>query len=197
MDAELQEGVKLLVFTSVYLKPLAEFKKKRYNQARLTFNLNSDNHFHVIKEHHGCCSAAKSCLTLCDPMNCSMPGFLVLHYLPDFAQTHVHWVGDAIQPSHPLLPLSPLAFRLSQHQVAKVLELSFRISPSNEYSGLISFMIDWFDLLAVQGTLKSLLQHHNSKPPVLQCSAFFIVQLSHLYMTTGKAIGKIKEHRCV
>ena len=116
MDAELQEGVKLLVFTSVYLKPLAEFKKKRYNQARLTFNLNSDNHFHVIKEHHGCCSAAKSCLTLCDLVHCSTPDFPVLHYLPAFAQSNVPQVSDAIQPSHSLLSPSPLALNLSHHQ---------------------------------------------------------------------------------
>ena len=109
-------------------------------------------------------------------------------------------IKSAIQPSHPLSPPSSPAFSLSQHQglfqwvsslhqVAKVLEFSFSISPSNEYSGLISFRIDWFDLLAVQGTLKSLLQHHTSKASILQCSAFFIVQLSHPYMTTGKAIA--------
>ena len=89
MDAELQEGVKLLMFTSVYLKHWEEFKKKRHNQTRLTSNLNSDNHFHVIKEHRHW-SVAKPGLTLCDPMDCSMPGFLVLHCLPEFAQTHVH-----------------------------------------------------------------------------------------------------------
>ena len=135
MDVELQEGVKLLVFTSVYLQPLAEFKKKRYNQTRLTFNLNSDNHFHVIKEHH-CCSVAKSCLTLCNPMNCSMPGFLVLHYLPEFAQTHVHWVSDTIQPSHPLLPLSPLAFSLSQHQGLFIL-----VSFSHQMAKVLEFRL--------------------------------------------------------
>ena len=106
-----------------------------------------------------------SVIALCDPMDCSTPGFPVLHYLLEFAQTHVHWVSDAIQPSHPLLSPSSPAFNLSQHQglfqfssshqVARVLELHF--SPSNEYSGLISFRIDWFDLLAVQGTLQSLL----------------------------------------
>ena len=106
---------------------------------------------------------AKLCLTLCDPMDCSTQGFLILHCLPKFAQTHVHWVGDAIQPSHPLSSPFPPAFNLSQHQglfqwvssshqVAKVLEHS--ISPSSEYSGLSSFRIDWFDLLVVQGTLK-------------------------------------------
>ena len=106
-------------------------------------------------------------------MKCSMPGFPVLHYLPEFAQTHVHWVSDAIQPSHPLSPNSPPAFNLAQHQhlfpwvsslhqVAKILEFQLQISPLNEYSGLISFRIDWFDL-AVQGTLKSLLQYHSLK----------------------------------
>ena len=89
MDAELQEGVKLLMFTSVYLKHWEEFKKKRYNQTRLTSNLNSDNHFRVIKEHRRC-SVAKPGLTLCDPTDCSTPGFLVLQCLPEFAQTHVH-----------------------------------------------------------------------------------------------------------
>ena len=113
---------------------------------------------------------------------------------------HVHHVGDAIQPSHPLLSPSPPTFNLSQnqglfqgvgssHQVAKYWSFSLSISPSIEYSGLISFRIDWFDLLAVQGTLKSLLQHHSSKTSVLRCSAFFVVQLSHPYMTTGKTIA--------
>ena len=114
------------------------------------------------------CSVAQSCLTLCDPMDCSTPGFPVLHHLPEVAQTHVCWV-DAIQPSHPLSSPSPLAFNLSQHQglfqwvsssnqAAKLLELQCQwILILNEYSGLISFRIDWFDLLAVQGTLRSLL----------------------------------------
>ena len=138
-----------------------------------------------------------SCLTLCNPMDCSMTGFPVHHQLPEFTQTHVHWVGDAIQPFHPLSSPSS-AFNLSQHQglfkwvssshqVAKV--LSVNISPSNEHSGLISFRMDWLDLLAVQGTLKSLLHHHSSKASILQHSAFFVVQLSHPYMTTGKTIA--------
>ena len=112
-------------------------------------------------------------------------------------QTHVHWIGDAIQPSHPLSSPSPPALNLSQHQglckwvsfshhVAKVLSFSFNIRPSNEYPGMVSFRIDWLDLLAVQRTLKSLIQHHSSKASILQHSAFFIVQLSHPYMTTGK-----------
>ena len=114
-----------------------------------------------------------------------------------FTQTHIHWVGDAIQPSHPLSSLpsifpnirvfsNVLAFRISW---TKYWSFSFNISPPNEYSGLISFRIDWLDLLAVQGTLKSLLQHCSSKASILQCSACFIVQLSHPYMTTRKTIG--------
>ena len=135
------------------------------------------------------------CPILCDPIDCSTPGFPALHDLLEFAQTHVHSVGDAVQPSHPLSPPSPPALNLSQHQglfqwvssshqVAKVLELQLQ-HQSFQWI-LISFRIDWFDLLAVQGTLKSLLQHHSSKPSILQCLAFFLVQLSHTYMTTGK-----------
>jgi len=133
-------------------------------------------------------------------MNCSMPGLPVQHQLPEFTQTHIHWVDDTIQPSHPLSSPSPPAFNLSQHQslfkwvssshqVAKVLELQLQHHPSNEYSGLISFRMDWLDLLAAQGTLKSLLKHHSSNASVLRCSAFFTVQLSHPYMTTGKTIA--------
>ena len=129
-------------------------------------------------------SVTQSCLNLCDPMGCSTPALPVHHQLPRFTQTHVHQVGDAIQPSHPLSSLSPPAFNLSKHQWPRY--WSFSISPSNEYSGLISFRIDWFDFLAVQGTLKSLLQHHSSKASFLRCSAFFIVQISHPYIPTGK-----------
>ena len=117
-------------------------------------------------------SAAQSCPTLCDPMNCSTPGLPGHHHLPEFAQTHVHRVGDAIQPSHPLsspsppAPIPPSIRVFSNESVLhirwpKYWSFSFSISPPNEYSGSISFRIDWFDLLAVQGTLKSLLQHHN------------------------------------
>ena len=122
-------------------------------------------------------SVAQSCPTLCDPMDCSTTGLPVHHQLLEPIQTHVHWVGDAIQPSHPLSS-SPLAFNLSQHQglfkwVSSLeLQICFSISPSNEHSGLISFRMDWLNLLAVQGTLKSLLQHHSSKASVLWCSAF-------------------------
>ena len=125
---------------------------------------------------------------------------LYLYQLPELTQTHIHWVSDAIQTSHPLPPSSPFVFSLSQnqglfhlvgslHQGAKVLDFSFSINSSKEYSGLISFKIDWFDLLAVQGTLNSLLQHHSSKTSILQRSAFFMFQLSHSYMTTGEAIA--------
>ena len=139
---------------------------------------------------------AQSCLTLCDPMDCTMPGLSVHHQLPEFTQTHVHWVGDAIQPFHPLSSPSPI-FNLSQHQCLfkwsqlwpKYWSFSFSISPSNDHSGLISFRTEWLDLLAVQGTLKSLLQHHSSKASILWHSAFFLVQLSHPYMTTGKTIA--------
>ena len=141
-------------------------------------------------------SVAQSCPTLCDRMDCSTPDLPIHH---KFTQTHVHWVGDTIQPSHPLSTPSPPTLNLSQHQGLfnelalhmswpKYWSFSFSISPSNEYSELISFRMDWLDLLAVQGTLKSLLQHHISKASILQYSAFFLVQLSHPYMTTGKAI---------
>ena len=127
-------------------------------------------------------------------MDCSMPGFPVYHQLPELAQTHVHQVGDAIQPLL-LLPSIFPSIRVFSNELAlcirwpKLWSLSFNISPSNEYSGLISLRIDWFDLLAVQGTLKSLLQHHSSKVSILWCSVFFTIQLSHPYMTTGKTIA--------
>ena len=136
-----------------------------------------------------CCSVTKLCPALCDPMDCSTPGFVVLHHLLEFAQTHVHWVSDVIQPSHPLSSPSP-AFSFPMSQLftlwPKFWNFNFSISPSNEYSGLISFQIDWLDLLAVQGTLKNLLQHHSSKVSILWHSAFFMVQRSHPYMTPGK-----------
>ena len=149
-------------------------------------------------------SVAQSCPTLYNPMDCSTPGFPVHHQLLELAQTHVHWVSDAIQPSHPLSSPSPAAFNLSQHwgfssesvlhiRWPKYWSFSFSINPSNEYSGLISFRMDWLDLHAVQGTLKSLLQHHSSKASILQCSAFYMVQLSHPYMTTGKTIALTRQ----
>ena len=146
-------------------------------------------------------SVTKLCLTLCNPMNCSTPGLPVYHKLPEFAQTHAHQVGDAIEPSHPLSLPSPPAPNPSQHQGLfkwvssshqvkywKYWSFSFSISPSNEHPGLISFRMDWLDLLAVQGTLKSI-QHHSSKASIFRRSAFFTVQLSHPYMTTGKPIA--------
>ena len=147
-----------------------------------------------------CCLITQLCPTLCGPMDCRTPDLPVLHYLLEFAQTHVHWVDDAIQSSHPLLPPSSPALSLPQHQglfkwvssshqVAKVWSFSFIISPSHEYSGLIPFRINWFDLLAVQGNLRSLLQHHNSTASILWCSASFMVQLLHPDTTPGKAVA--------
>ena len=128
-------------------------------------------------------SVTQLCSTLCDPMDYSRPGFPVHHRPLEFTQTHVHRVGDAIQPSHPLSSPSPPAFNLSSIRVfsnesvllirwPKYWSFNFSISPSNEYSELISFKIDWFDLLAVQGTLKSLLQHHSSKASIPQALRF-------------------------
>ena len=175
-------------------------------------------------------SVAQSCPTLCSPMNRSTPGLLVYHQLLELTQTHAHRVGDAIQPSHPLLPLSPPAPNPSRIRVfsiesvmpsshlilcrpllllppippsirvfsnesalhirwPKYWSFSFSISPSNEHPGLISFRMEWLDLLAGQGTLKSLLQHHSSKASIFRRPAFFTVQLSHPYMTTGKTIS--------
>ena len=135
-----------------------------------------------------------------NPMNCSTLGLPVHHQVPESTQTHVHQVGDAIQPSHPLssLLLLPSIFpsiRVFSNESAvcirrpKYWSFSFNVSPSNEHPGLISFRMDWLDLLAVQGTLKSLLQHHSSKASILQLSAFFIVQLSHPHRTTEKTIA--------
>ena len=133
-------------------------------------------------------------------MNRSTQGLPVHHQLPEFTQTYVHPVGDAIQPSHPVVPFSFLppihpSIRVFSNESAlrmrwpKYWSFSFSISPSNEHSGLISFRMDWLDLLAVHGTFKSFLQHYSSKASILQCSAFFTVQLSHPYMTTGKTIA--------
>ena len=151
-------------------------------------------------QHDVCCSVAKSCPTLCDPMNCSMPGSSVFYCLLEFAQIHVHWVSDLICLilCHPLLLLPSIlpSIRVYCNESAlcirwpKYWSFSFNNGLSNEYSRLISFRIDWFDLLAVQGTLKSLFQHYNLKASILWHSAF-MVQLSHLYMTTGKTIALI------
>ena len=141
-------------------------------------------------------SVTQLCLTLCDPTDCSTPGLSVPHHLPKFAYVHVHCIGDAIWPSHPLTPSSPSALNPSLYRGLfqwvsfsirrpKYWSFSFSISPFNEYSGLISLKINWFDLLA----LVSLLQDHNLKASILQHSTFFIVQLSQSYMTTEKTIA--------
>ena len=158
----------------------------------------------LIKSVEGCTvqfsSVSQSCQTLCDPMNCSMPGLPVHHQLPEFTKTHVI---ESVMPSshlilcHPLLllPLILPSIRVFSNEATlhirwpKYWSVSFSISPSNEHPGLISFRMDWLDLLAVQGTLKNLLQHHSSKASILWCSAFFPVQLSHPYMATGKTIA--------
>ena len=149
-------------------------------------------------------SVAQSCPTFCDPMNRSTPGPPVHHQLPEFTQTHAHQVSDAIQPfilCHPLLlppPIPPSITVFSNESAlrmrwTKYWSFSFSISPSNEHPGLISFKMDLLDLLAVQATLKCLLQHHSSKVSILQHSAFFIFQLSHPYMTTGKTIALTRQ----
>ena len=149
-----------------------------------------------------CCSVTQSCLTFCDPMDCSIPGFPVLYHLAELAQTHIHWIGDA---NHlilrcPLLLLPSIfpSIRVFSNKLALHIRWPkywcFSISPSNEYSGLISFRIDWFDLLAVQGTLNSLLQHRSSKTSILWHSAFFILQLSHSYTTTWKTIALTRQN---
>ena len=144
-------------------------------------------------------SVTQSCLTLCDPMNRSTPGLPVHHQLPEFTQTHVHWISDA----HPTISSTAVPFSScpqsfpasgSFHESAlhirlpKYWSFSFNISPAKEHPRLISFWMNWLDLLAVQGTLKSFLQHHSSKASILWHSAFFTAQLSHPYMTTGKTI---------
>ena len=137
-------------------------------------------------------SVAQSCPTGCDPMNCNKPGLPVHHQLQEFTQTHVHQVSDAIQPSHPLsspftpAPIPPSIRVFSKESTLcmrwpKFWSFRFSISPSNEHPGLISFRLDWLDLLAVQGTLKSLLQHHSSKALILRCSAFFSPTLTFIY----------------
>ena len=145
-------------------------------------------------------SVAQLGATLCDPTNCRTAGLLIHQKLLEFTQTHVHWACDAIQTSHPLPSPSSPAPNHSQHQVfsnesalhirwPKYWIFSFSISPSNEHPGLISFRMDWLDLLAVQGTLESLPQHHSSKSSVFQHSAFLPIQCSYPYMTPGKTIA--------
>ena len=154
----------------------------------------------------GFSSVTQSCPTLCDPMDCSMPCFPIHQYLPEYAQTmSIVWM-----PSKYLILCQPLLFLpsifpsirvFSKESVLRIRwpknwSFSFNISPSNEHLGLISFRMGWLDLLAVQGILKSLLQHHSSKASILWRSAFFIVQLSHPYMTTGKTIALTRWSLC-
>ena len=157
----------------------------------------------ILRGRYQFSSDAQSCLTLCGPMDHSTPGLPVYHQLLEFTQTHVHWVSDANKPSLPLSSLFPPTFifpstRVFSNESAlcirwpKYQSFSFNINPSNEHSGQISFRMDWLDLLAVQGTLKSLFQNHSSKASVLWHSAFFSVQLSHPYMTTGKTIALMR-----
>ena len=142
-------------------------------------------------------SVAQSCPTLCDPMNRSTPGLPVHHQFPEFTQTHGHRVHVAIQPSHPLLllPAIPPSIKVFSNESTfcmrwpKYWSFSLSIISSKEIPGLISFRMDCLNLLAVQGTLKTLLQHHISKASILQCSVFFTVQLSYPYMTTGKTVA--------
>ena len=144
-------------------------------------------------------SVAQLCLTLCEPMHCITPGFPVHHQLPKFAQIHVHRIGDAIQPSllcYPLLHLLSIfssvgSFLMSQFFPSVGQSIGASTLASILYSGLMSSKIDWFDLLAVQGTLKNLLQHYSSKGSILWCLTFFMVQVSHSYMTTGKNIALV------
>ena len=153
--------------------------------------------FHTAEN---CCSVAKSHLTFCDPINCSTPGFPVLHSLPEFAQTHVHWATMSSSvvpfsscpqsiPASGSFPVSWLFASGSQSIGTSVSVLPMNIPMTIQSFWWLSIRIDWFGLLAVQGTLKSLLQYHSSKTPILWCSAFFMVQLSCVYMITGKPIA--------
>ena len=170
--------------------------KKEWNNA-ICSTMNTTRDYHTQFS-----SVAQPCPALHNPTGCSTPRLSVHHQLPEFTQTH--WVSDAIQLSHPLSSPSPPDFNLSQHlclsnesalriRWPKYWSFSFNISPSNEHSGLISFRMDWLYLLAVQGSLKSLLQQHSSKASVLPRSAFFIVQFSHTYMTTGKTVALTRQ----
>jgi len=154
----------------------------------------------ILKALYQFSSVTQSCPTLCSPMDCSTPGLPVQHQHPEFTQIHVR---ELVMPSNHLILCRPFLLQPSIFPSVGVFSnesalhirwpkygnFSFNISPSNEYSGLISFRMDWLDLLAVPGTLKSLLQHHSSKASILWCSAFFTVQFSYPYMTTGKMIA--------
>ena len=144
---------------------------------------------------------AQLCTNLCDPMDCSIPDFPVHHKLPEFTQTHVPPVGDAIQPSHPHCPLLllpsifPSITVFSSELVLHIrCSFSFSICPSNEYSGLISFRMDWLDIFAIQGAFKSFLQHHSSRPSVFWCSAFFTVQSVKDYFSSLYSLTSIQDN---
>ena len=142
-----------------------------------------------FKKWHQFSSVAQSCPTLCDPVNCSMPGFPVNHQLPKLTQTQVHWVSDAIQPSHPLSSPSPPAFNLSQHQcIFQWVNSSYQVAKVLKFQLQHQSFQRIFISLVSKG-LASLLQHHSSKPSILPHSTFFMVQLSHPYMTTRKTIA--------
>ena len=148
-------------------------------------------------------SVTQSCPTLCDPMDCSTPGFTVHHQLPELTLTHVHWVGNAIQTFHPLSYPSPPTFNLSQQQgLFKWVSSSHQVCQSIEVPALALvlpmnnqgwFPLGWTGLLAVQGTLKNFPQHHSSKASILQCTAFFMVQHSHPYITMGETIALTRQ----
>ena len=181
-----------------------ESKRLFYTSVSLLLSCIYGYRYHLSKFHiymfSSFSSVTQSCLTLCNSMNCNTPGLPVHHQLPEFTQTHIHRVSDAIQPSHSLLPLLllppiPPSIRVFSNESTlrmrwlKYWSFSFSIIPSKEIPGLISFRMDWLDLLSVQVTLRSLLQHHSSKASILRCSAFFTLQLSHPCMSTGKTIA--------
>ena len=177
----------LRLFTSIesigceYYVTVCPLSSSAYSDVTLTaWNVRRWEYLH----HVAIAVHSLSRVRLCDAMDCSRPGFPVHHQLLELAHTHSHWVNDVIQPSHPLSSVFPSIRIFSSESVLcirwpKYWSFSFSINPSNEYSGLISFRIDWLDLLVIQGTLKSLLQHHSSKASVFWCSAFLMVHLSH------------------
>ena len=186
------------------MTPQPVFLLEKFNGQRslASYSPRSCKESSIVMHAHNvsfCCSVTQSCPAPCNPMDYSTPGFPVLHHLPELVQSHVHWDGDAIQPSHPVIPFSsclqtsPASKSFPMSQLFPSSGQSIGASASSSVLPMniplnISFRSDWFDLLAVQGTLKSLLQHHSSKASILWFSAFFIVQFSHLYMTTGKTI---------
>ena len=182
------------------LSKLWEIVKDRAGRHAAVHGVAKSQTRQLVNSHNQIRSVAQSCPTLCDPMNCSTPGLPVYHQLPEFTQTHtieLMMPTSHLIPCRPLFLLHPIPPRIRVFSNESTLHMrwpkywsfSFSIIPSKEHPGLISFRMDWLDLLAVQGTLKSLLQHHSSKASILQHSSFFTVQLSHPYMTTGKTIA--------